>query len=51
LARDSRTAIARMDSAGATITSTEATLFEWCQESSIPEFKQISALIKEPSPK
>jgi nicotinamidase-related amidase len=48
---DSRTAIARMDAAGATITTTEAALFEWCRESSIPEFKQISALVKEPAPK
>jgi nicotinamidase-related amidase len=44
---DSRTAIARMDAAGATITTTESALFEWCRESSIPEFKQISALVKE----
>jgi nicotinamidase-related amidase len=48
---DSRTAIARMDAAGATITSTEAALFEWCQASSIPEFKQISAMVKESPPK
>jgi nicotinamidase-related amidase len=48
---DSRTAIARMDAAGATITTTEAALFEWCRESSIPEFKQISALVKEQAPK
>jgi nicotinamidase-related amidase len=48
---DSRTAIARMDAAGATITSTEAALFEWCQDSSIPEFKQISAMVKESPPK
>ncbi len=48
---DSRTAIARMDAAGATITTTESALFEWCRESSIPEFKQISALVKEQAPK
>jgi nicotinamidase-related amidase len=48
---DSRTAIARMDAAGAMITTTEAALFEWCRESSLPEFKQISALVKEQAPK
>ena len=47
---DRDTAIARMDSAGATLTTAEAALFEWCQDSSAPQFKQLSAMIKEPPP-
>jgi nicotinamidase-related amidase len=47
---DRETAIARMDSAGATLTTTEAALFEWCQDSSAPQFKQLSAMIREPPP-
>jgi len=37
----------RMDSAGATLTTTEAALFEWCARAGSPEFKQISQLIRE----
>jgi nicotinamidase-related amidase len=47
---DYRTALARMDAAGATLTSTEAALFEWCQAAGTPEFKQISRLAREPGP-
>jgi nicotinamidase-related amidase len=47
---DRETAIRRMDSAGATLTTTEAALFEWCQDSGAPQFKQLSAMIKEPPP-
>jgi nicotinamidase-related amidase len=47
---DYRTALARMDSAGATLTSTEAALFEWCEVAGTPEFKQISALAREQTP-
>jgi nicotinamidase-related amidase len=47
---DRDTAIARMDSAGATLTTTEAALFEWCQDSSAPQFKQLSEMIKEKPP-
>jgi hypothetical protein len=39
-----------MDSAGATLTTTEAALFEWCQTSDTPAFKQISALVRESPP-
>ena len=39
-------ALRRLDSAGATLTTTEAALFEWCGQSGTPEFKQISSLIK-----
>lgn len=47
---DLETAIGRMDSAGATITTTEAALFEWCEVAGTPEFKQISALVRETGP-
>jgi nicotinamidase-related amidase len=47
---DSHTAFKRMDSAGATLTTTEAALFEWCRAAGTPEFKQISLLAKEPAP-
>jgi len=47
---DCRTALARMDSAGATLTTTEAALFEWCRIAGTPEFKQISGLAKEAPP-
>jgi nicotinamidase-related amidase len=47
---DYRTALARMDSAGATLTSTEAALFEWCDEAGTDEFKRISALARETAP-
>jgi len=35
---------------GATLTTTEAALFEWCQQSGTPQFKQISELVKQPGP-
>lgn len=44
--RDYRTALGRMDSSGAVLTTTEAALFEWCQEAGSPEFKQISQLVR-----
>ena len=47
---DHETAIRRMDSAGVTLTTTEAALFEWCEAAGTPEFKQISALVKESPP-
>jgi nicotinamidase-related amidase len=48
---DYRTALARMDSAGATLTTTEAALFEWCQVAGTPEFKEISWLVQEDGPR
>src|SRR5262245_8197759 len=39
-----------MDSAGATLTTTEAALFEWCERAGSPEFKQISQLVREQPP-
>jgi nicotinamidase-related amidase len=47
---DCRTALQRMDSAGATLTTTEAAMFEWCEVAGTPEFKEISRLAREPGP-
>lgn len=47
---DYRTALGRMDSAGATLVTTEAALFEWCEAAGTPEFKQISRLVQEAGP-
>lgn len=47
---DYRTALARMDSAGATLTTAEAAMFEWCEAAGTPEFKQISRLAVEKGP-
>jgi nicotinamidase-related amidase len=44
---DYRTALDRMNSAGATLTTTESALFEWCRVAGTPEFKQISQLARE----
>ena len=47
---DYQTALRRMDSAGATLTTTEAALFEWCEVAGTAEFKQISQLVREEPP-
>lgn len=47
---DYETALKRMDSAGATLTTTEGALFEWCQVAGTPQFKQISQLARETGP-
>jgi nicotinamidase-related amidase len=47
---DYQTALKRMESSGATLTTTEAALFEWCAKSGTPQFKQISALVREQPP-
>jgi nicotinamidase-related amidase len=47
---DHETALRRMDSSGATLTTAEAALFEWCQVAGTPEFKQISRLVREQGP-
>jgi len=47
---DYETGLRRMESAGATLTTTESALFEWCQVSGTPTFKKISALIREQAP-
>ncbi|MBL9124528.1 MAG: hydrolase [Planctomycetaceae bacterium] len=47
---DRETAFRRMESAGATLTTTEAAMFEWCEASGTPEFKEISRLVQEQPP-
>jgi nicotinamidase-related amidase len=47
---DFEIALRRMELSGVTLTTTEAVLFEWCRESAAAEFKQISALVREPAP-
>ena len=47
---DHEIALRRMDSSGATLTTTEAALFEWCERAGSPEFKEISRLVKEAPP-
>ena len=43
-------ALRRLDSAGCTLTTTEAALFEWTLAAGTPEFKAISALAREKPP-
>ena len=43
---DHQIALDRMANSGATLTTAEAVLFEWCESASAPEFKQLSALVK-----
>jgi nicotinamidase-related amidase len=47
---DYETALRRLESSGATLTTVEAALFEWCQDSKSPAFKQVSQLVRETSP-
>jgi hypothetical protein len=47
---DYQTALRRMESSGAVLTTTEAALFEWCDVAGTPEFKQISVLVRESEP-
>ena len=47
---DHQTALRRMESSGAVLTTTEAALFEWCETAAAPEFKQISRLVREEPP-
>ena len=47
---DCRVALDRMNSAGATLTTCESAMLEWCFDSSAPQFKQLSQLIKETPP-
>jgi nicotinamidase-related amidase len=47
---DHDTALRRLESSGAILTTTEAAMFEWCRTSGTPEFKKISALVKESAP-
>ena len=47
---DHDTALRRMDSTGAALTTTEAALFEWCETAADPQFKQLSALVRQEMP-
>jgi nicotinamidase-related amidase len=44
---DTRIALERMAASGATLTTVESVLFEWCEKAGTPEFKQIQKLIIE----
>lgn len=43
-------ALRRMETSGATLTTTEAALFEWCEVAGTPEFKAISQLVRQQGP-
>jgi nicotinamidase-related amidase len=47
---DHETALRRLETGGAVLTTVEAALFEWCERAGTPEFRQISALVKETPP-
>jgi nicotinamidase-related amidase len=43
-------ALRRMESCGATVTTTEMVMFEWCETAGTDEFRRTSAWVKETSP-
>ncbi len=47
---DHSVALSRLATHGATITTTESVLFEWCETSTAPEFRTISALVRQLAP-
>lgn len=47
---DYQIALRRMELSGATLTTTESALFEWCDSAAAPEFKQLNALVKPTAP-
>ncbi len=47
---DHDTALRRLEISGATLTTTEAALFEWCREAGAPQFKEVSRLVRETPP-
>ncbi|MEQ8848438.1 isochorismatase family protein [Botrimarina sp.] len=47
---DHQTALRRLEGSAVTLTTTEATLFEWCESSANPAFREISKLAKEGGP-
>lgn len=47
---DHTTALGRIELAGATLTTTESTLFEWCEEAGTDRFKAVSGLVREEHP-
>ena len=44
---DREVALRRLEQAGAILTTAEATLFEWVESADHPQFREISALVKE----
>ncbi|MDD3468538.1 MAG: hydrolase [Thermoguttaceae bacterium] len=44
---DHEVALRRMEAAGVVLTTTEATMFEWCQTSLAPQFREVSRLARE----
>lgn len=47
---DFTTALGRLQSQGASLVTTEMALFEWCRVAGTPQFKQISALVRQEAP-
>lgn len=47
---DHDTALRRMENSGAVLTTTETVMFEWCETAADPNFKQLSALVRENAP-
>ncbi len=47
---DEQIGLRRIEQAGGTLVTTESVLFEWCESSAIPEFRQISELVRETEP-
>jgi len=47
---DYDTALRRMEASGAVLTTTEMVMFEWCETAADPNFKQLSALVRETRP-
>ncbi len=45
-----RLGLRRMETTGITLTSTEAVLFEWCDDARSPQFKALSQLVREVPP-
>lgn len=47
---DHEIGLRRMENSGATLTTTEAALFEWCENAGSDQFKTISKLVQQPAP-
>lgn len=47
---DYTTALRRLEAQGASLVTTEMALFEWCRVAGTPQFKQLSALVREAPP-
>jgi nicotinamidase-related amidase len=47
---DHDTALRRLEATGATLTTTESALFEWCEVAGTPQFKEISRMVRQPMP-